>query len=698
MAKEVFSLCGMCAVRCPVKVEVEDGVVKWIEGNPHDPGMAGRLCAKGSAGTAMLYDYERPQTPLIREGKRGEGKWRKASWDEAFDYITDRLKPIVDEYGGKAVALSDRGGPFRDIHRSFIRALGSPNYLNHDTTCARNVQHAALSLFGSGRKTFNYNYKNCKHLVLYGRNVFESLKVSGANAVMEMLDAGGKITYIDIRASNTAMKAARFWQIKPGTDYALNLALIHTIIRDNLYDAAFVEKWVDGLQELKTFVADYTPAWAEKETGIPADEIVAFTHEIAAQAPAVIFHPGWMVARYSDSFYAVRSIYILNALLGCFETKGGLFFQKGPGDAGAKGLNAILGGLPKPEAKRVDGCGWKHKHFDAGPGLMQLFYQALLSEDPYPVKAYFVFRHDPLLSMPDPEEQKKALDKLDLLVVLDANYSETGWYADVLLPSATYLEKSSPIATGKGLKPNFRIRNQAVEIRNDAKPDWWVFKSLADRMGVGEHLPFDDMDGYWEFQLKGTGYSVSDFDETGFVRLADKPIWWDRMNDLKFKTPSGKIELVSSRLAESGFESFKPYESPQVPEEGMYRLVFGRSPVHTHGQTMNNPILHEIMPENCLWINSTEAQKMGVATGDRVEVTSADGTHSGLITANVTDFIHPESVFMVHGFGRKIPWQTRGYNKGLGDYRFETGMLNKYDPVGGAISLLECMVKVTRAA
>jgi len=170
------------------------------------------------------------------------------------------------------------------------------------------------------------------------------------------------------------------------------------------------------------------------------------------------------------------------------------------------------------------------------------------------------------------------------------------------------------------------------------------------------------------------------------------------MNDLKFKTPSGKIELVSSRLAESGFESFKPYESPQVPEEGMYRLVFGRSPVHTHGQTMNNPILHEIMPENCLWINSTEAQKMGVATGDRVEVTSADGTHSGLITANVTDFIHPESVFMVHGFGRKIPWQTRGYNKGLGDYRFETGMLNKYDPVGGAISLLECMVKVTRAA
>ncbi len=698
MKKSVYSMCGMCAVRCPVKVDVADGVVKWIEGNPNDPGMAGRLCAKGSAGVAMLYDYERPQQPLIREGKRGEGKWRKASWDEALDYITDKLKVIVDKYGGKAVALSDRGGPFRDIHRSFLRALGSPNYFNHDCTCARNVQHAALSLFGSGRKTFNYNYKNCKHLVLYGRNVFESLKVSGANSVMEMLDAGGKITYIDIRAAGTAMKATRYWQINPGTDYALNLGLIHTVLRDNLYDGAFVEKWVSGLNELESFVSDYTPEWAAEQTGIPAAEIVAFAHEIAEDSPAVIFHPGWMVARYSDSFYSCRSIYILNALMGSFETKGGLFFQKGPGDAGAKGLNSLLDTIPKPEDKRVDGCGWKHKHFEAGPGLLQLFYQALLTEDPYPVKAYFVFRHDPLLSMPDPESLKKGLDKLDLLVALDANYSETGWYADVLLPSATYLEKSSILATGKGLKPHLKIRNKAIEPRNNAKPDWWVFKSLAERMGVGEHFKFDDMEQFWKFQLKGTGYKVSDFDETGFIRLTDKPIWWDRMKDLKFKTPSGKIELVSSRLEDSGIESFKPYESPKTPEEGSFRLAFGRCPVHTHGQTMNNPILNEIMPENCLWINSDAAMKMGVATGDKVEVTSADGAHSGQIAAYVTDFIHPESVFMVHGFGRKIPWQTRGFNKGLGDYRFETGMLENYDPVGGGIALLECTVKVTKAS
>ena len=99
MKESVFSICGMCTVRCPIKVDAEDGVVKWIEGNPNDPGMAGRLCAKGSAGLAMLYDYERPQNPMIRQGKRGEGKWKKATWDEALDYISEKLKVIIKEHG-----------------------------------------------------------------------------------------------------------------------------------------------------------------------------------------------------------------------------------------------------------------------------------------------------------------------------------------------------------------------------------------------------------------------------------------------------------------------------------------------------------------------------------------------------------------------------------------------------------------------
>lgn len=697
MKKSVFSICGMCTVRCPIRVEVEDGVVKWIEGNPHDPGMAGRLCAKGSAGIAMEYDYERPQYPMIRKGKRGAGEWQRATWDEALDYITDRLKTIIKKYGGKAVALSDRGGPFRDIHRSFLRAIGSPNYLNHDCTCGRNVQHASISLFGFGRTTLNYDYNQCKHLVLYGRNVLESLRVKAANTIMELLDRGGKITYIDVRASGTAMKATRFWMVRPGTDYALNLGIIHTVLRDKLYDAEFVNKWVVGLKELESFVAPYTPEWAAKETGVPAEEIVEFAHDVARDRPSVIFHPGWMTARYLDSFYSSRTAYILNVLMGSIEAPGGLFFQKGPGDVGGKGLRSLLETIPKPKDKRVDGCGWKYKHFESGPGLLHLLYPAILSRDPYPVKAYIVFRHDPLLALPDAEEQKKALDKLDLLVAIDSNYSETGWYADVLLPSATYLEKSSVLATGKGLKPQFRMRKKAIEPRNEAKPDWEIFRLLAERLGVGKHFKFKDIEEFWKWQLQGTGVTITKLEKKGFVSLTDKPIWWDRMKDLKFKTPSKKIEFVSSLLEKNKIPSFAPYKRPKKPKKGFYRLAFGRSPVHTHGRTINNPVLHEIMPENTLWMNAAEAKKLGISNNDLVEVTSSDRSHSGTIRAYVTEFIHPEVVFMVHGFGRKVPWQTRGYNKGLGDYRFETGLLNVFDPVGGANALLECYVKVKKA-
>jgi thiosulfate reductase/polysulfide reductase chain A len=252
------------------------------------------------------------------------------------------------------------------------------------------------------------------------------------------------------------------------------------------------------------------------------------------------------------------------------------------------------------------------------------------------------------------------------------------------------------LATGKGLKPQFRMRKQAVLPRGEAKPDWEIFKLLAERLGVGKYFRFTDMEAFWEWQLEGTGVTIADLEGKGYVELADRPVWWDRMEDLKFKTPSGKIEFVSSRLEDNGVPSFKPYEPLKKPKKGHYRLAFGRSPVHTHGRTINNPVLHEIMPENVLWMNAKEAERLGIEDNDRVQVTSVDGSHSGTIRAHVTEFIHPEAVFMVHGFGRKVPWQTRGYNRGLGDYRFETGLLDVYDPAGGGIALLECQVKVKK--
>ncbi len=693
--KTVYSICGMCSVRCPIAVEVENGRVRWISGNPHDAGMGTALCAKGIAGRALLDDMERPLSPLIRDGERGSGKWRSVSWDEALDYVAEKLKAIIDQYGGRAVLLSDRGGPFGEYRKAFLKAIGSPNYCNHDVTCAVSVNHAALSLFGFGRKTLNYDYKNAKHIVLYGRNILESIKIKTTKAVINALDRGAKLTYIDPRYSVTASKATRWWRIRPGTDYALNLALIHIIIKEGLYDKAFVNRWVEGFEHLANFVEPYTPEWAEEETGIPAQEMYIFCREIAQDAPHVIFHPGWMRARYKQAFWESRTTYILNILMGAIEVPGGLFFMKGPGDAGKKGLNSIGENLPKVEEKRADGAGWKYPHINKGPGLLHRAFEAIKTGDPYPIKAYIVHRHDPLTGLPDPEAQVEIFKNLDLLVVVDVNWSETSKYADVILPECTYLERSDLIATQKGLKPGFRIRTAAIEPLYDTKPGWWIYIELAKRLGKGEHFPYEGIEDLWNKQLEGTGVTVEQLQEKGFVTLVDKPIWYDRMNDLPFKTESGKIEIINKKWEDAGIPCLKPYESPEKPPQGKFRLLFGRCAWQTHAMWMNNPALHPYLKENVLWINKKVAEQMGLKDGDRVIV--SNGGYQKEMRIFATELIHPEAVFMLHGFGRTVPQQTRAYNRGVADQRLEVGLLDVYDPAGGANALCECFIEVKPA-
>ncbi len=694
--KRVYSICGMCAVRCPITVEVEDGKVVWIEGNANDAGMGRSLCAKGAAGIALEYDHERPKSPMIRTGARGSGEWKSVSWDEALDYIADKLKAIMAEHGGRAIALSDRGGPFNDLTKSFVKALGSPNYFTHGATCERNAHHAVKNLTGYGRTAMKYDFKNCKHIVLYGRNIVESIMVKEVRAVMDALANGAKMTYIDPRATVTAGKATRYWQIRPGADYALNLAIVHTLIERDLYDKDFVARWTVGFAELAEFVRPYTPQWAEEQTGIPAAEIVAFCEEVAEAAPQVIFHGGWMNSRYPDSFYASRMAYICNVLLGAVETPGAMFAAKGPGDFGRKGLKSLGAAMPKPEDPRCDRVGSEIKHIDAGAGLIQLLYECLETGEPYPVKAYFAYRHDPLLANPDPEAQKKAFANLDLLVAIDVNYSETAWHADVILPEATYLERDNILCTVKGPKAAFYRRQRAVAPLYDSKPMWWIVKELLHRVGKGELFPWQSIEEIWNYQLEDTGVKIEDFDAKGFVVLADEPLWWDRKDGLKFPTPSGKIELVSSVMEEAGIPSFKPYEEPSTPPEGRYRLLFGRCGYQAHGQSLNNPILNELLGENTLWINSQEAAKLGIRDGQLVEV-SNEGA-AGTIRAHVTDWIHPQAVFMLHGYGRTVPAQTRAYKKGLADQVFEKGLLKQWDPAGGGVNMLECFVAVKPVA
>ena len=691
MAKEIYSICFMCTVRCPIRVLVENDDVKWIEGNPHVPGIEGALCAKGSAGLALLHDHERPQHPLIREGARGAGQWRRASWDEALDYVAGQLKEILKRHGGQSVVFMERTNLNTHISKTFMKALGSPNHCTHDALCKGSVNTAFRSLTGYTDAQVGVDYANTKYIVLYGRNLFESLEIKAINNLLSAMEKGAKLTYIDPRVSITATKADRYWMIRPGTDLALNYALIHTILSERLYDAVYVRRWVKGLKELQAFVEPYTPEWAAQETGIPAGDIVTLAREAAAAKPAVIFHYGYRGAHHPNELHFRRSLVILNALMGSIEARGGLFFKKGPKAAGRGDIRKYVEQeFPKIKAPRFDGSGLdKFPIADASHGNPQMLAHAILHEDPYPIKALIVNRFEPLQSIPDAAATRQALDRLDLIVALDINYSEIAWYADVILPESIYLERADSLQAIAGLKPQLFRRQQAVSPRYDTRPAWLILKQLAERLGLGKYFPYETIEDIWNFQLQDLGVKIEDFDARGFVALSDKALLWDREKELKFKTPSGKIELVSSLMESAGFPSFAPYTPVARNSNGTFRLLVGRTAAHTHCSTQNNLYLSELVPENLLWINAGAAARLGIKDGQYVEVVSPRTTVR--IKAKVTEMIHPEAVFMLHGFGKTVPAQTRCYQKGASDALLQE---NVSDQAGGSPALDETMVQV----
>lgn len=388
--KTVYSVCGMCGTRCPVAVGVENGEAVWIQGNPHSA-TGSTLCPRGIAALALENDSERPQSPLMRVGARGGHKWRAVRWEEALDAVAGKLRAIRDQYGPESVMFSHRGGPFTDLYKAFARGLGTPNIYSHSVTCTRNVDQACASVLGLDRGRLVIDYRESKHIVLQSRNALEALNLAEVTGITAARANGCKVTVMDVRATVSAAKADTFFFVRPGTDYAMNLAVLHVLISEKLYDPHMLP-YIDGFGELEERVRPCTPEWAETETGIKADRIVRLARELAEAAPRVLWYPGWFTARYADSFVTVRSAYLINALLGSIGARGGMPISLSPKETGKRlrPLSALYPNITKPMADKAD---WQQ------PGLLHRAFDAAVTGDPYPVRAYISMRHNILSSL-----------------------------------------------------------------------------------------------------------------------------------------------------------------------------------------------------------------------------------------------------------------------------------------------------------
>jgi thiosulfate reductase/polysulfide reductase chain A len=310
---------------------------------------------------------------------------------------------------------------------------------------------------------------------------------------------------------------------------------------------------------------------------------------------------------------------------------------------------------------------------------------ATLTGQPYPIKGWFVYATNLIHALPNEHETIRAIQNLDLMVVIDVVGSEIAGWADVVLPEATYLERYDDLNVEWFREPFIGLRQPVVEPPHDQKPNWWIAKKLAEKLNLRHYYPWSTIEEYLDHRLKAAGYSLDEIKQKGIIRGEKQPIYFDEGVPAEFSTPSGKIEFYSLQLKDAGFDPVPTYTPPPGPPPGYFRLLFGRAPVHTFSRTQTNPVLHEMMTENELWIHHDVAMRFGLQDGTYVKLKNQDGVESQPIKVKITQRIRTDCVYMVHGFGHNSKMLKRAFGKGASDAQLVTQY--QTDPLMGGTGM-----------
>ncbi|HJW84627.1 MAG TPA: molybdopterin-dependent oxidoreductase, partial [Anaerolineae bacterium] len=371
--KIVPTMCEMCVWRCGVWAKVRDGKVVKLEGNPYHPHSKGRLCARGQSGIMNAYDPDRIKYPLIRIGARGEGRFRRATWDEALDLVANRMLEIKAKYGPEAMIFSATHNLSQPLFENLLYGFGSPNYGTQRSLCFNAMVVANLMTYGveePGR-----DYRTAKYIIYTGRNMLEAISTSETSDLVEAIARGAHVVVLDPRFTKTASKA-EWLPIKPGADLAFHLALLNVIVGEGRHNREFVETNTLGFDELKTAVTQHTPEWAAPICGVDAGTIRRIARDFAAAGPDAMAHPGWRTSNFVNSFQTERAIAILNGLVGNWQRT----LVNGGGEEGGVTLcKPAQPPYPRIAAQRLDGVPWKYPLVPLKLGVFQEIRDAIIS-------------------------------------------------------------------------------------------------------------------------------------------------------------------------------------------------------------------------------------------------------------------------------------------------------------------------------
>ncbi len=677
-----------CHSGCGVKLHIKDEKLIKIEGDEDHPFMQGRLCPRALALTQYAYHPNRLKHPLKRVGERGEGKWERISWDEALDTCEERLKDIREKYGPEAMVFGqgtgrDAGGPLLFL----AYAYGSPNWTLFGLSGISCFTPRLAGMFATvGDITFpdaaqfsplrydDPEWTPPEVMLHWARGIRGSQCTDhyfSGHWVVDMMKRGTKLIVIDPRQSWSASRSEMWLRIRPGTDGALALGLLHVIINEELYDKEFVEKWTHGFEQLKERVQKYSPQTVSEITWIPVDQIVKTARMYANAKPGAIRF-GQPLDSNAEAIGTMQALNALWTITGNLDIPGGNIICRAPygvtvypystqevvqlyGEEFVANLNKKRIGADKYPLV---------KNFRAW-ALADTVLEQMESGTPYPIKGLWLFTNNFVAgTAQDPKRHVEAVRKLDFNVVVDNFMTPTAQaIADIVLPGATLAEKDSVFATGVPLN----AIHKEIQV-GECRSGWDINFELAKRLNPTA-VPWNNLEEMFDLRLKPSGQTFKELSKTtfalapkdhksgtsgyrrfekGLLRLDKKP---------GFRTKTGKVELWSTDLESYGLdplpEHIEPVESPiQTPE--IYKkypliLITGRRlGNYFHSEHRQIPWLRQFEKEPIVEIHPETAADNGIRDNQWVWIEGVRGKVKRL--AKITPVVHPKTIMAPHGW------------------------------------------------
>ena len=548
------SVCGICVANCGVEVIIQGGRVVKVQGDPAHPQNRGALCKRAEPIVENLYHPDRLQHPLKRAGKRGEGKWDVISWEEAFDITAQALGSAKEQYGPESVLMAHGGAKgYRDtLVVRFANAFGTPNEVCAAYICHNPRQIAAEMTFGYLPRA-DYGHPPGS-MIIWGVNTANT-KFFIYKQWLQAVARGTKLIVIDPVEVDIAQRAALWLRPRPGSDMALALAMIYVVIQEGLYDRAFVRDWTVGFEDLKTHIQAYAPEKMAEVTWVDAETIRKAARLYAQNSPGVI-EWGNAIDHTSNSFQASRAVAILMALSGSLEAPGG---QLPPPVLKVRNrwdpvleLRHLI-----PEKKRQTKLGADLlRNPDFRYTIPQAVLRSIHEGKPYRLHAAYVQGTNPILTWPNARKTFDAFKKLDFFAVSEFYMTPTAALADIVFPSATWLEHDGISASGA-------FHRKVAQI-GEARSVYEIIQGIASRLGLGSHF-WDTADGWWNAILEPSGITFEEFKESGLPPNQGGQ-QYRRYEEKGFLTPSKKVEFFSDRLKRWGTDPLPLYrEPPETP-------------------------------------------------------------------------------------------------------------------------------------